>query len=296
MRAIVTGGSGFVGTWLIAHLQETGDEVQAPATDITDGAAIADELAAWPPDAIYHLAGQADVGRSWQDPRDTFTVNALGTLNVLEAARHLDRPPRILLVSSADVYGVVGPADLPIGEDHPLRPSSPYGASKVAAEVLGEQSWRGWGLPVIRARAFNHIGPGQGSGFVVSAIAEQIAEAERTGAATIGVGDLSTRRDFTDVRDVVRAYRLLIEHGQAGEAYNVCRGVDVAIADLAAHLIAQAVSEITTSVEPGRMRPVEVPVLRGDPRRIRAATGWEPTVELGETLRDVLEWWRRQPT
>jgi GDP-4-dehydro-6-deoxy-D-mannose reductase len=197
--------------------------------------------------------------------------------------------PRVLVVSSAEVYGRVQPGDLPLTEDAPLRPVSPYAASKAAAELLAVQAHLGHGLPVVRARPFNHVGPGQSPTFAVAAFAHRIVEARRTGASTLHVGNLTPRRDLTDVRDVVRAYRLLIERGVPGEVYNVCSGRDVAIEDVVRRLLELAGADLELEVDQSLLRPVDVPVLRGDGGRLHAATGWEPAIPLDETLRDVLD-------
>ncbi|MGH9181911.1 MAG: NAD-dependent epimerase/dehydratase family protein, partial [Acidimicrobiales bacterium] len=224
MRAFVTGGHGFVGTWLRAHLEAEGDEVVAPGSevDITDAAATAAAMVAAAPEVVYHLAGLAHVGRSWAEPAEFLRVNAGGTLNVLEAARRVASPPRVLVVSSAEVYGHVGPDRLPLTEDAPRRPVSPYAASKAAAEMVTVQAHLGHGTAVVVARPFNHIGPGQDPSFMLPGLAGRILAAQRHGVAVLGVGNLSPRRDLTDVRDIVRAYRLLATAGAAGATYNVC--------------------------------------------------------------------------
>jgi GDP-4-dehydro-6-deoxy-D-mannose reductase len=295
VRAFVTGGHGFVGRWLCAHLEDAGDEVIAPhadEVDVTDPDAVAAAFADARPDAVYHLAGIASVAESWRDPHGVFAVNAGGTLAVLTAAKGLAPRPRVLLVGSSEVYGSVPAEALPIGEDAPLRPVTPYAAGKAAAELLGVQAFLGWDVPVVRARPFNHIGPGQSPDFVVSAFARRIAEAERSGASTLTVGNLGARRDFTDVRDVVRAYRLLVERGEPGEAYNVCSGRDVAVEELVHRLLALAGADLELVADPDLLRPVDVPVLRGDPGRLRRATGWVPEVPLEATLGETLAWWR----
>ena len=292
MRAYVTGASGFVGRWLTEHLRAEGDDVVSPEVEITDAAALAAAVADARPDAVYHLAAVANVGDSWADPHHTFSVNATGTLNLLEAARAVTPAPVVLLVCSAEVYGRVAPSDLPLDEDAPLRPVSPYAASKVAAEYLGVQAHLAYGLPVIRARAFNHIGPGQAPTFVVSSLARQIAAVAMHGGGVVEVGNLSPRRDFTDVRDVVRAYRLLVEHGRPGDAYNVCSGEDVAVSQLAERLIVLAGVDVELRVVPERIRDIDVPVLRGDPRRLVDATGWRRERSLDATLADVLRGWQ----
>ncbi|HEX3332821.1 MAG TPA: GDP-mannose 4,6-dehydratase, partial [Acidimicrobiales bacterium] len=178
-----------------------------------------------------------------------------------------------------------------LGEATPTAPASPYAASKLAAEVVSLQAWRGYGQPVVVVRPFNHIGPGQSPNFFVPAMAKRIVEARRSGAASLRVGTLTTRRDFTDVRDVVAAYRLLIAEGIPGEVYNVCSGVDVAMSDVAAQLLALDGADLTLETDPELVRPVDVPVLRGDAALLRAATGWEPQIPLATTLADVLASW-----
>ena len=297
MRVFVTGGQGFVGTWLQAHLREAGDDVDVagPGLDIADAEGLRRALVDAAPDAVYHLAAFTHVGQSWDDPREVFRVNAEGTLNLLEAVRGCPSPPRVLLTSSAEVYGAVKPEHLPLTERSPLLPVSPYAASKVAAEFLGVQAHLGHGLPVIRARAFNHIGPGQAPAFAVSALAKRIVEAERVGGKHLSVGNLRPRRDFTDVRDVVRAYRLLILGGEAGGVYNVCSGDDVAIEEVAHRLLAIAGSDLELLVDPALERPADVPVLRGDSTLLRSATGWRPEIPLDATLRAVVDHWRAAP-
>jgi len=296
MKALVTGASGFVGRHLVTHLRASGDEVvesdrDSDGTDITDAASVRALFERVRPEVVYHLGGWADVGGSWQAPVDAFRVNAEGTLNVLGAATDCG-VQRVLAVSSADVYGIVTPAELPLTEDSPLRPASPYAASKVAADYLGLQAWLGRHLPVLRVRAFNHLGPGQTDKFVAPALASRIARAERDGGEVLTVGDLSARRDFTDVRDVVRAYRLLVERGEAGEVYNVCSGVDLAVQDLADQLVAQSRVPLRLEVDESLLRPVELPVLRGSHDRLTAATGWEPEIPMATTLAALLEDWR----
>jgi GDP-4-dehydro-6-deoxy-D-mannose reductase len=297
MRALVTGGRGFVGRWLTAHLEKEGDEVVATGeeVDVTDVEKVRASVADIRPEAIYHLAGWASVGSSWGDPAGAFLVNANGAVHVLDAARRLDTPPRVLIVSSAEVYGKVQPAQLPLTEDTPVSPVSPYAASKVAAEVAARQCFLGYGLPVCVVRPFNHIGPGQAPGFVVSDLAKRIVEAERSGAGVLEMGNPSPRRDLTDVRDVVRAYRLLATDGAPGETYNVCSGEDVLIGDLARRLIDLAGADLELRPQTVDLRPVDVPVLRGDAARVRQATGWTPEIPLDETLLDVLAYWREQP-
>lgn len=297
MRALVTGAAGFVGRHLVAWLEHEGDEVietdRHLGTDVLDPEALRRLLTDTRPDAVYHLAGQADVGGSWTSPTETFRANAEGTLNVLVAALGAG-VERVLAVSSGDVYGRVPGEELPIGEDRPLRPVSPYGASKAAADVVALQAHLGHGLAVVRARPFNHLGPGQSDRFVAAALASRIARNELEGLDAVPVGNLSPRRDFTDVRDVVRAYRLLVERGEAGEAYNVCSGLDMAVQDVADRLVARAERPMALVADPELARPVDTPVLRGDPTKLQEATGWTPEITLDQTLADVLDDWRKR--
>jgi GDP-4-dehydro-6-deoxy-D-mannose reductase len=294
MRALVTGAAGFVGRHLVAHLEDAGDEVlaidRADGPDLLDGPGLEQFVAQAAPDAIYHLAGWSDVGGSWREPVATFETNANGTLNLLLACR--DLPVRVLSISSADVYGRVSLSELPLAEDAPLRPVTPYAVSKVASDFLGVQAHLGWGVDVVRVRAFNHLGPGQTNRFVAPAIAERIALNEFDGTEVVPVGNLTPRRDFTDVRDVVRAYRLLVTHGEAGEAYNVCSGVDLAISELADLLVGMAGRPMRLQEDPARRRPVDTPVLRGDPTKLHKATGWTPAIPISQTLADLLAEWR----
>jgi len=296
MRALVTGARGFVGHWLTAHLEDQGDFVVAVdhEVDVTDGDAVGAAMRGASPDAVYHLAAFTHVGQSWKDPDRVMEVNALGTLHVLEAARAQPRPPVVLLTSSAEVYGSVAEAMLPVDEAAPLAPVTPYAASKVAAEYLGVQQFLAYGLPVVRVRPFNHVGPGQAVGFVVPSLAARIVDACATGATTMAVGNLSARRDFTDVRDVVRAYRLLVATGTPGEVYNVCSGQDVMIEEIARILLRLAGTSIELVRDPELTRPVDVPVVRGNPSKLASATGWTPKIDLEQTLGDVLEHWKTQ--
>jgi GDP-4-dehydro-6-deoxy-D-mannose reductase len=298
VRVLVTGSKGFVGQWLIAHLEDQGDEVIGldAEVDITEAAGLREVVVTARPDGICHLAALASVGASFGASGATYEVNTVGTANVLDAALACATRPRVVLVSSSEVYGRVAPADLPLSEDRPFAPLSPYAASKAAAEMIGLQSWLGAGLEVVRARPFNHTGPGQRRDFVVPALAAQVAQAVSSGADRLNTGNLEARRDLTDVRDVVRAYRMLLQSGQAGAVYNVCRGQAVSIREMAERLLALAGVDLPIVVDPARVRTVEIPELRGDPRRIEQALGWRPEYDLDQTLADVLAYWQRQET
>jgi len=293
MRALITGGKGFVGQWLSAHLKDRGDDVAIIdlETDVADGAAVRRVMSDVRPDAVYHLAAMTHVGDSWEHPSQVLRVNVLGTAEILAAARAIPELPRVLVVSSAEVYGVVGTDQLPLDEHTATLPASPYAASLLAAEAVALQAWRGYGQPVMVVRPFNHIGPGQSPNFFVPALAKRIVEARRAGAGSLPVGTLTTRRDFTDVRDVVVAYRRLIEAGEPGGVYNVCSGRDVAMAEVARDLLRLAGADLELVTDPALVRPVDVPRLRGDATLLRETTGWLPVIPLATTLADVLASW-----
>ena len=281
MRALVTGRARLRRTAPGRAPRASGDEVtvldhRGPhPTDVTDAAAVQAAVADARPQAVYHLAGWADVAASWREPAAALRLNAEGTLHVLEASRKAG-VARVLCVSSAEVYGLVSAEDLPLREDAPQRPLNPYAATKVAADALALQAFLGHGLGVLRVRPFNHIGPGQSEQFVAPAIAARIARAERDGQDEIPVGNLTPRRDLTDVRDVARAYRLLVERGEPGEVYNVCSGRDLAVKELAERLVALADRPLTLVPDPELQRPVDLPVLRGDYGRLRATRAGSP--------------------
>ena len=293
MKALITGGGGFVGLYLAAHLAEHGDSVVstdrsgANALDITDRAATHDAMARHRPEVVYHLAALSHVGESWKDPTGTLRVNIEGTANVLDAARAAD-VRRVVVIGSAEEYGRVDERDLPLREDAPLRPSSPYGVSKIAASFLALQAHLAFGFDVVRVRAFSHTGPGQSDRFLVPALAQRVARAERDGSDEIGVGSLDPVRDISDVRDVVRAYRLLAERGRAGEVYNVASGVGVAVRTIAEQFIAAASRPLRLTIDQALVRPIEVPRLVGDASRLRTDTGWSPLHSLDETLTEML--------
>lgn len=298
MRVLVTGAGGFVGRHLMHHLEESGDDAIATdrsidGVDVSDAIALTELFSKVRPEVVYHLAGASDVGGSWQTPQATFRANAEGTLNILWAAREAG-VGRVLTIGSADVYGKVSAEDLPITESLALSPVSPYAASKVSADYVAVQAHLGYGQDVVRARPFNHLGPGQTDRFVAPALAKRIATNELDGTDVVSVGNLSPERDFTDVRDVVRAYRLLIERGHGGEVYNVCSGRAIAVQQLAEHLISLANTPMSLVADPALQRPVDIPVLLGDNSRIRAHTGWEPQIPLEQTLADLLDDQRRQ--
>lgn len=293
MNCLITGGSGFVGRALAQHLAAMGDKTtildrSQGGVDITDREATCAEIERRRPDVIYHLAAQAHVPTAWADPVNTFRCNVEGTLNVLDAAHDAD-VQRVILASSADVYGSVDHDVLPISESTHPKPNNPYAASKLAAEAVAQQSFYGRGLDVVTLRAFNQFGPGQRSDFVCAAFAQQIARAERLGTSQIEVGRLDVRRDFCDVRDVVRAFRLAALHGHAGATYNVCSGVDRAIEEIAVGLAELGSAKVQFVQSPELVRPVDTPVVRGDASALHADTGWKPQIPFKSSLKDVLD-------
>jgi len=292
VRALVTGAGGFVGPHLVRHLTDSGDSVVAldlrNGPDLRDRIGWRDAIAEHGPDVIYHLAGWSDVGGSWLDPWTTFEVNVMGTVAILEAAR-VGGMPRVVLISSADVYGLVEENELPLTEEAALQPRSPYGASKQAAENVAISYWRAHKLPVLIARPFNHLGRGQAIKFAAASFAGQIARLEMDGGGILRHGDLSSRRDMTDVHDIVRAYRLLALHGEPGETYNICSGRSVSMQSVLETLLSLSPSDIRGEVDHSLIRPIDLPVLQGSHDKLSTATGWKPNVELAQTLRDVLD-------
>jgi GDP-4-dehydro-6-deoxy-D-mannose reductase len=313
LRLLVTGAGGFVGGHLLELLQRESQQARVfgvvsprgslPAVsrtgarlveaDLDDSAAAAAVVAEASPDAIVHLAGQSSVQQSWLDPGGTLRTNVLGVVHLLDAARKAGLRPAVLVVGSAEEYGCVPEAELPIREAQPLRPASPYAVSKVAQGSLALLYGPAGGMRVVLTRTFHHTGPGRGEAFAESSFARQIAEIERgLRPAVIEVGNLDAVRDFTDVRDVVRAYRLLLEKGASGQAYNVCSGHGRRIREVLDILLALSTTKVEVRVDAARLRPADVPAQVGDPSRLRQATGWQPEIPLEQSLADLLEDWR----
>jgi GDP-4-dehydro-6-deoxy-D-mannose reductase len=308
MRIFLTGIDGFAGRHLTAFLAAEGHEVvgsslepsaiegvvQVWSCDVRNPDRVETVIADAGPDALVHLAGQTSVAAAFQRPGETFAVNALGTLHVLEACRRAS-VERVLVVTSSEVYGRRSAADGPVPESAPLAPVSPYGASKAAQDLIGAQYWRGYGLQVVRVRAFPHTGPGQDPRFVFPSVARRIARAESgCGPALIEIGNLDPTRDVSHVRDVVEAYALLLRQGAAGEAYNVCSGVGRTIGEALDVLAALSKVEIEFEIDPARLRPAEVPWMVGDPRLARETIGWAATRAWEETARALLDHWRER--
>ncbi len=310
MRAFITGATGFAGSYLVNDLLMAGHQVTAlvhPATshqnlpehplvkavegDLLDAASLVTAVAQARPDVIYHLAGQAYPARSWQDPALTLAINAGGTANLLQAAVGYGRP-RVVVVTSAEIYGLVQQTDLPLTEASLPQPRHPYGISKWAASQLVTVYWERYQLPVVEARPFNHIGPHQAVGFVVPDFASQLA-AIKLGQTppTMRVGNLDAQRDFTDVRDVARAYQFLAEKGQPGEAYFICSGQPISIHYLLNILVEAADVAVEIEYDPARMRPSDTPCLYGSYGKIQKDTGWQPQIHLRQSLADALADW-----
>jgi GDP-4-dehydro-6-deoxy-D-mannose reductase len=288
----VTGGGGFAGRHLIELLRA---EVVAPShdeLDLLDAEAVRAALAAASPGQVFHLAARASVGHSWRAPREVLAENVGMTVNLLEAVR-LEAPDAVVvLIGSAEVYGP--PEGLPVDESAPLRPQNPYAVSKAACDLLGGQYADAHGLRVMRLRPFNHAGPGQSDEYVVGTLTRQVAEAEATGAseAIVRTGNPDSARDFTDVRDVVRAYVAAAELEPG--AYNVCSGSTATIRDLIELVSAAATIPVRHEVDRERVRAHDVPEIRGSAERLRAATGWTPEIPLERTIQDALEAWRER--
>jgi GDP-4-dehydro-6-deoxy-D-mannose reductase len=299
-RLFVTGHDGFVGKTvrsLLASGQHGGYEVVLPSCpyDIRDPASIELALSVSDIDCVIHLAAQSFVPESFRAPRHTFEVNLFGTLNLFQSLQRRGFHGRLLYVSSAEVYGLVDPAAMPIAEDRPPRPRSPYGVSKVAAEALCTQWSETEGLDVIIARPFNHVGPGQSERFVVSNFARQIVEIKLgRREPVITTGDVDVTRDVTDARDVVGAYLLLLEHGSRGEVYNICSGEGRWIRDILTLLLELAGVEVGIVQDPDRMRPTDQKQLLGSYEKLERCTGWRPAIPLRESLADTLAYWERK--
>ena len=291
----MTGGWGFAGSHLVTLLRERGEEPAAPRRselDLLDSEAVAAFVRRLQPRAVFHLAARASVRRSWEDPGETLRANLGMTLNVLEAVRREGPGAPALLVGSGEIYG--NPERLPVDEDARLRPQNPYAVSKAGCDLLGGQYADAHKLGVVRIRTFNHAGPGQSEEYVVGTLTRQVAEAELAGRgeARLRVGNLDAARDFTDVRDVVRAYAAAVEL-PAG-VYNVCSGRSVSVLELVEELGRVASVEVRAEVDPERVRAHEVPEIRGSADRLREATGWEPEIPLERTLSDALAVWRER--
>lgn len=316
MKVFITGVTGFVGSHLAEFCLGRPDvevfgtyrwrsrmenierikDLQLVEMDMLDAASVENAVRSVKPNWIFHLAAQSFVPTSWNAPAQTFTTNVIGQINLFEALRKLDlMETRFLVAGSSEEYGLVHPDEIPIRETNPLRPLSPYAVSKVAQDYLGFQYFRSYGLKVVRTRAFNHGGPRRGEVLLPSDFAKQIAEIEKGAREpVVKVGDLSTRRDFTDVRDIVRAYWLALEKGEPGDVYNIGSGQALSIQEMLDLLLSFSDISIEVRQVPEKMRPSDVKLLICDPTKFRELTGWAPQIPLETMLRDTLDYWRER--
>lgn len=317
MRVLITGITGFAGSHLaeyilanhpdvpvfgfarwrsrmdnIVHIQ---DKVELHEADIKDVISLKKALADIKPDRIFHLAAQSFVPASWKLPAETFAINAIGQINLFEALLSLKLNPKIHIAGSSEEYGHVNPDEVPMKETNPLRPLSPYAVSKVAQDLLAYQYFKSYGMKTVRTRGFNHTGPRRGDVFVTSNFAKQIAEIEkRKKEPVIHVGNLEAKRDFTDVRDIVRAYWLATEKGVDGEVYNVGTGKAMAMKEMLDILLSLSKAKVKIKVDPERLRPSDVPILQSDCSKFVRLTGWKPQIPLEQTFKDLLNYWRER--
>ncbi|WP_135553114.1 GDP-mannose 4,6-dehydratase [Paenibacillus cymbidii] len=314
MKALITGITGFVGSHMaeyllqrgvdvygtirnrsrMEHIADIADDIQLAECELRDPYSVQHLVEEIKPDLIFHLAAQSFVPTSWNSPIDTIHNNVAGQVNIMEAMRRFDNGCKLQIACSSEQYGYVEPHETPIKETNPLRPLSPYAVSKVAQEYLGYQYFRSYGLHIVPTRTFNHTGPRRGEHFVTSNFAKQIAEIEKgRKPPVLFVGNLDAKRDFTDVRDVVRAYWLALEKGEAGETYNIASGTCITIRDMLQMLISLSTVDIEVQLDPNRLRPSDVEILYGDYGKFHGQTGWQPEIPFAQTMEDLLDYWRR---
>lgn len=313
-RVLVTGVTGFAGSHLVDYLLAQGgyeihgiqrwrsrtENIEHLAgkftmheCDLRDATNTYETVARIKPDWIFHLAAQSFVPTSWVAPSESLTTNTMAQVHIFEAVRRLGLKTRIQLACSSEEYGMVYPDEVPIKETNPLRPLSPYAVSKVSQDMLGYQYWMSWKVDSVRTRGFNHEGPRRGPVFVASDFAKQIADIEKgRKKPVLHVGNLEAQRDFTDVRDMVRAYVMALEKCEPGEVYNICSGKAWTIQKVLDYLLGLTKTKIDVQQEAARMRPSDVPILLGDNSKFVKATGWQPTIPFEKTLEDMLEYWR----
>lgn len=317
MRVLITGITGFVGSHLAEYvlrefpgvevygsirwrsrtenIEHLRDKVRLIESDLKDPVSVSTMISQVKPDRLFHLAAESFVPTSWKAPSQTFTVNCIGQINIMEALKNESPHTRMQIAGSSEEYGLVHPNEVPIRETNPLRPLSPYAVSKIAQDMLAYQYHMSYNLHIVRTRAFNHTGPRRGEVFVESNFAKQIAMIEKgLQEPIIRVGNLTSRRDFTDVRDIVRGYWLSLEKAEAGEVYNLAHGDSITIQELLDRLLAMSTVKPTVLPDPSRMRPSDVEILEGSHEKFTAATGWKPEIPLEKTLRDLLEYWRER--
>lgn len=303
-RILVTGANGFVGKYMIACLKEMNFEVVASVRTKSDAA---DELEMdllnnentkkiiknIQPNFIIHLAGQSSVSLSWKEKEETINNNVLGTLHLLDAVLESKIACRILNIGSSEEYGFVYPTESPINEANLPRPMSPYGISKLTAGLLSLQYAKAYQMDIIHTRTFNHVGPGQSLGFVTQDFAKQISDIEKKLVEPIiTVGNLDSIRDFTDVRDIVKAYVMLMLKGKSGEVYNICSGHGIKIRDILNQLLEMSNMEIQIKNDPNKIRPSDVPILIGNNNKLISETSWKPLISIRTSLLDILNWYR----
>lgn len=313
-KALITGITGFVGphlahflscqgnveilgTYLMPEQLHAVESIKSHAKlyqmDLSDPQSVNTLIAQTQPDYIFHLAAQSNVALSWKEPAQTFDVNVLGTIHLLEAIRNASLDPVIQIACSSEQYGLVPEEHLPVTEETPFHPLSPYAVSRVTIDLMGYQYFKSYGMRIIRTRAFNHTGPGQNDQFVCSRFAKTVAEIEKGMRKPIlTVGNLDAIRDFTDVRDMVRAYALSVMHGTPGEAYVIASGIGRSIKKVVDILLSLSHEPIRVEKDPALLRPSDVPVLFGDSSKFREATEWQPQITFEQTLEDLLEYWR----
>ncbi|MFH1540647.1 MAG: GDP-mannose 4,6-dehydratase [Elusimicrobiota bacterium] len=315
MKILITGITGFAGSHLAEFLLSQNHEVHGidrwrsktenidgfkdkitlHECDIKDYHSVKKTIEEVMPEKIFHLAAQSFVPVSWKAPSETIATNVIGELNIFEAVKELKINPWIQIACSSEEYGMVYENEVPIKETNPLRPLSPYGVSKVAQDLLGYQYHQSHNLNIVRTRTFNHEGPRRGEVFVTSNFAKQIAEIEKNKKPPIlYAGNLDARRDYTDVRDIVRAYWLATEKCIAGEVYNICSGRDWKIKDMLNYLLSLSKVRVEVKQDPARMRPSDVQILLGDCTKFREQTGWKPEIPFEKTLEDTLNYWRER--
>jgi len=315
MRVLITGITGFAGSHLadyildnhpeaevyglvrwrsrMENIQHILDQIHLLEADLKEMVSLKKALAEIEPDRIFHLAAQSFVPTSWRCPGETFAINSIGQINLFEAVLDLGLTPRIQIACSSEEYGLVHPDEVPMNESNPLRPLSPYAVSKVAQDFLGYQYFKSYGLHVVRTRGFNHTGPRRGEVFICSNFARQIVEIEKKQRdPVLFVGNLEAKRDFTDVRDTVRAYWLTLEKGEAGEVYNIGSGIAFTAQEILDKLLALTDADVRIEVDPLRLRPSDVMILLSDSSKFRSISGWEPRIPFEQSLQDLLEYWR----
>ena len=309
-KVLITGISGFVGSHLVELLLDRNYEIagldivddieertiprdiKIYSCDLRDEQEVNQVINSFLPDLIFHLAAQTSVKLSFENPADTFSINVNGSLNIFEAVSKLETPPKMLFISSSEIYGQLKPEQIPVTEETPLMPVNPYGVSKAAVDLMAYQYFKVYNLPVYWVRAFSHAGPGQRTVAVLSDWAFQTARIELgISAPEIKVGNIEVNRDYTDVRDTVRAYVALIEKGSPGQPYNTCSGKGYRLSELLDIIVSLSSKKIKIVSDPSRLRPVDIPILIGSPEKLKKDTGWQPKIKIEQTLKDIYEYW-----